>query len=576
MKKYAIILFFLIVIGIALIVRFLTQDERLDQTVFIQTTESIRNLQALDKNFSLLLSQSRFNSDFDHESLSDTNYQISEEFDNLRFDALFEEIEASPDLSNAVAEFEKQFLSREETLESYIEGNTEISESLAKITAISESLQQQDLQDSKLAVESILAQNNAKIYRLALGGDLGPLNDHREQLEKIANLQFATSQNIAQQLSEYKTATNMLLVAHQPTKEYFTSLQAIKTAPLLDAIENEYTSFHNLAIRGSNQLRNALILYGICLLGALIYFAIRIRQNYTSLEQEVAERTEEIKTAYDDLQESQEQLIQSEKMASLGQMVAGVAHEINTPLGYVTSNIDTLKLNLADISDVMKDLEEVNNAINAPHRDNKLVTQELVKTIKRYRETDAADVVNESNQLLSDGVYGLSEISKLVTSLKDFARLDRQSTEKIDIHRGLENSLTIASNHIRDNNVKVERNFASELPKIDCYPSKLNQLFLNIITNACQAMSDNGGQLTITTALEDDQIIMRFRDEGVGMSEETVSKMFDPFFTMKEIGEGTGLGMSIAYKIIKAHRGSIDVQSVLGKGTEVKVSLPTA
>jgi len=205
-----------------------------------------------------------------------------------------------------------------------------------------------------------------------------------------------------------------------------------------------------------------------------------------------------------------------------------------------------------------------------------LVTQELVKTIKRYRETDAADVVNESNQLLSDGVYGLSEISKLVTSLKDFARLDRQSTEKIDIHRGLENSLTIASNHIRDNNVKVERNFASELPKIDCYPSKLNQLFLNIITNACQAMSDNGGQLTITTALEDDQIIMRFRDEGVGMSEETVSKMFDPFFTMKEIGEGTGLGMSIAYKIIKAHRGSIDVQSVLGKGTEVKVSLPTA
>ena len=571
MKKYALILVVFILIGIALIARFLTQDQRLDQTVFLQTTESIRNLQALDKNFALLLSQSRFNSTFDHSELSGTNYQISEEFDNLRFDALFEEIEASPGLSSAVSEFETQFLSREETLENYIEGNTKITESLATISSVSNALQQQDLQTSALAIESLLARTNAAIYRLTLGGDLNRETEARQS--DITDLQFSGSQEVAQQLSDYKNAANTLFSQHQTTKEDFESLQAINTSPLLDTIENEYTAFHNLAIGGSNQLRNALIAYGICLLITLMFFAYQIRKNFLSLEQQVADRTEEINTAYEDLKESQEQLIQSEKMASLGQMVAGVAHEINTPLGYVTSNIDTLKLNLDDLDSVIKDLDEVNNAISSSQRDNKLVTQKLVKTIKKYRETEAAEIMSESNQLISDGVYGLSEISKLVTGLKDFARLDRQNTEQIDIHDCIESSLTIASNHIRDNNVTIERDF-KDLPKIDCYPSKLNQLFLNIITNACQAMKKEGGQLIVSTQLEDDQAVLRFRDQGIGMTEETMSKIFDPFFTTKEVGEGTGLGMSIAYKIIQAHAGSIDVQSVLGKGSEIKISLP--
>lgn len=571
MKKYALILVVFILIGIALIARFLTQDQRLDQTVFLQTTESIRNLQALDKNFALLLSQSRFNSTFDHSELSGTNYQISEEFDNLRFDALFEEIEASPGLSSAVSEFETQFLSREETLENYIEGNTKITESLATISSVSNALQQQDLQTSALAIESLLARTNAAIYRLTLGGDLN--RETEAQQSDITDLQFSGSQEVAQQLSDYKNAANTLFSQHQTTKEDFESLQAINTSPLLDTIENEYTAFHNLAIGGSNQLRNALIAYGICLLITLMFFAYQIRKNFLSLEQQVADRTEEINTAYEDLKESQEQLIQSEKMASLGQMVAGVAHEINTPLGYVTSNIDTLKLNLDDLDSVIKDLDEVNNAISSSQRDNKLVTQKLVKTIKKYRETEAAEIMSESNQLISDGVYGLSEISKLVTGLKDFARLDRQNTEQIDIHDCIESSLTIASNHIRDNNVTIERDF-KDLPKIDCYPSKLNQLFLNIITNACQAMKKEGGQLIVSTQLEDDQAVLRFRDQGIGMTEETMSKIFDPFFTTKEVGEGTGLGMSIAYKIIQAHAGSIDVQSVLGKGSEIKISLP--
>jgi len=137
----------------------------------------------------------------------------------------------------------------------------------------------------------------------------------------------------------------------------------------------------------------------------------------------------------------------------------------------------------------------------------------------------------------------------------------------------IQTTLPIASATIKENNVTVETDF-SELPRISCMPSKLNQLVLNIITNACQAMKNSGGVLRISTYSDAESIYLSFQDEGVGMDDETQQKMFDPFFTTKKIGQGTGLGMSIAYKIVKAHNGTIDVESALGKGTKIVISLP--
>jgi len=177
--------------------------------------------------------------------------------------------------------------------------------------------------------------------------------------------------------------------------------------------------------------------------------------------------------------------------------------------------------------------------VQKPNRNNREITAHMMQTLKRYKALEAPELMAESNQLLSDGTYGLSEISKLVISLKDFARLDRQNAEQIDLHKCIESSLTIASNHIRENSVNIVRDF-SELPPIACFPSKLNQLFLNIITNACQAMSEKGGDLIVTTKLSDGKIKVDFNDQGVGMDELTKQKMFDPFFTTKDIGVGTG------------------------------------
>lgn len=570
MKKYAIILSILTLIGLALSVVLFTQEKKLDQTVFIQTTESIQNLQTLDKNLLVLLTQSYFNNQFDHDSLLDTSYQLSEEFSNLRYEALFEEIESSPQLSTAIENFDQHYASREEKLEEFIETNSSLAAALASIKTESDDIQALQASSNQGEISRLLGAINTPLFSL-------PINDtlpDKESIEDLVNeLQVEAPTAALKLFSDYKKAVLSVLDNYEVTRSNFRILSTLDTGSLLDAIEKEYVNYHNQAIKGSQLFRNALIVYGIGLLGALIFFARQISRNLQNLEQEVADRTQEIQTAYEDLQESQEQLIQSEKMASLGQMVAGVAHEINTPLGYVTSNVSTLKLNIDELSSVVSEIGVMMNKVTDKNRDNAQVTQQLMTILRRYKQVEANELITESEQLLNDGEYGLDEISKLVVSLKDFARLDRQAIEHVDVHDCIESSLTIASNHIKENNVTVERHFA-DLPRTQCIPSKLNQLFLNIITNACQSMNDGGGVLSVTSKQVDDELHLSFKDQGTGMDEETQQKMFDPFFTSKEIGVGTGLGMSIAFKIVEAHNGRILVDSSLGQGTDITVVLP--
>ncbi len=574
MKVYSIILFVLILVGVLLSVRLVTQDQQLDQTVFLQTTESIRNLQSLDKTFALQLNQSRVSREFDHTVLTDSYYELSEEFDNLRFDALFEEIEASPGLSQATTDFEEQFTEREALLDAYIADNSLVSTSLADVSALTKQLQAANLGEYASIINSFLVTANLAIYQLVTGENIEqPAWQDSASQSALEQIKRQLPEPIAATLTEYQTSTQTVFSKYAEVTRLFKTLEEQQTSVLLDAVEDEYTLYHNQAIEDSKQFRNSLIIYGLALLAALLLFAYQIRKNVLFLEQQVADRTAEISSAYAELQESQEQLIQSEKMASLGQMVAGVAHEINTPLGYVTSNVDTLSLNLEDLHLLIKELGEMLAILQATPPDSAELKRRLVKTLKTFQRVDADVVADESAQLLKDGAFGLVEISKLVNSLKDFARLDRQQTEKVNLEHCIDSSLTIARNHIRENNVEVIKKLA-ELPPIACMPSKLNQLFLNVITNACQAMSANGGQLLITAQAVNGNIEISFTDQGTGMDETTQQKMFDPFFTTKEIGRGTGLGMSIAYKIIEAHQGKITVDSTLDKGTKISITLP--
>ena len=256
-----------------------------------------------------------------------------------------------------------------------------------------------------------------------------------------------------------------------------------------------------------------------------------------NLEGIVAERTRDLSTALEDLRLQQAQLIQSEKMASLGQMVAGVAHEINTPLGYANSNVS--------------------------------IVRELVSSMEDVIDEESR---GEFDMLLGDAQYGLEQIAELVMSLKNFSRVDRSQTELFDLNEGIETSLKICQNQIKD--LDIQRDFG-ELPDISCAPSQLNQVFLNLINNAAQAM-DGKGTLTLSTAVDGDNAVVRVRDSGCGMDAETAAHIFEPFFTTKPVGEGTGLGLSIVFRIIEDHGGRISVESEPGVGTEFVVSLPIA
>ncbi len=251
-----------------------------------------------------------------------------------------------------------------------------------------------------------------------------------------------------------------------------------------------------------------------------------------------------------ELRQTQAQLVQSEKMASLGGLVAGIAHEINTPVGAMTSMHDTLVRAIVKLKEHLKQQ-----------------SPDAFETDERLKSLFA--MIDESNQVIRSGATRVAEI---VRRLRSFARLDEAELKKVDIHEGLEDTLTLVHHEIK-HNIQVVRDYG-KLPMMSVYPSRLNQVFLNLLNNARQAIRDKG-TITIRTRIEGETAVIEFSDDGTGIPKENLSRVFDPGFTTKGVGIGTGLGLSICYQIVKDHRGRIDVQSEVGKGATFTIRIPT-
>jgi signal transduction histidine kinase len=250
-----------------------------------------------------------------------------------------------------------------------------------------------------------------------------------------------------------------------------------------------------------------------------------------------------------DQEEAKAQLLQSEKMASLGLLVAGLAHEINTPLGAIHSNNDTMTKSMARIRELL-------NTIDAAHLNE--TTQSLLRIM------DIVEDLCRNTAIAAERLIGIS------SSLKDFTRRDEPESQKVDLHEGLDKTLTIVQHKLKGR-IRVEKHYGA-LPLVECHPNRINQVFMNLLVNAAQAIPDNG-TITITTSRENDSVTIVIADDGVGIADENISKVFDPGFTTKGVGIGTGLGLSICYKIVQEHRGRIDVES--GKnGTTFTLVLP--
>ncbi len=280
---------------------------------------------------------------------------------------------------------------------------------------------------------------------------------------------------------------------------------------------------------------------------------------------ELVRANEELTELNRQLTAAQDQLVQSEKMASIGQLAAGVAHEINNPIGYIFSNFGTLERYLLDLFKVLAAYEACE-----PRLPDAQARQSLAAL---RREIDLDYLKGDIPTLLAETREGIERVRKIVQDLKDFSHVDaHREWEWSDLHKGIDSTLNIVNNEIKYK-ADVVKQYGS-LPLVRCLASELNQVFLNLLVNAAHAIAHERGTIVVRTGSAGAEVWVEVEDDGCGIAPEHLQRIFDPFFTTKPVGKGTGIGLSLSYGIVKKHAGRIDVDSKVGRGTRFRVTLP--
>jgi len=275
-------------------------------------------------------------------------------------------------------------------------------------------------------------------------------------------------------------------------------------------------------------------------------------------ETQLKESFEQLSKAHEDLRLSQAQVIQSEKLASLGVLSAGVAHEINNPISYIKCNLEVLQ----------GYIEQITLFIAALDQDNSVTKEQLAALVVQY---DISYILEDVLLLTNSGIDGVDRVATIVQGLKTFARKDLPDPESININEGIEATLIVVENELKYvADLKVE---LGNLPEIQGYPGQINQVVLNLLVNASHAINDHG-EISVRSFVRDDHIVVEVEDDGGGIAPDQIDQIFTPFYTTKEPGQGTGLGLAIGYSIIERHHGHISVRSKVGEGTCFTITLP--
>ncbi len=276
--------------------------------------------------------------------------------------------------------------------------------------------------------------------------------------------------------------------------------------------------------------------------------------------------THELEKTLAELNDAHSQIYQQEKMASIGQLAAGVAHEINNPMGFITSNLGSLDKYVGRLSEFIGIVDQTMQTCCAG--------EQAVPVMEARKRLKIDRILDDAHQLIAESQDGAGRVRRIVQDLKSFSRVDQAETALVDLNESLETTINIAWNELKYV-AELKREFG-EIPKLKCFPQQLNQVFLNLLVNAAHALGDTRGQITVRTESDGESVFVKVIDTGCGMTEEVQRRIFEPFFTTKEVGKGTGLGLSISYDIIKKHDGEITVDSESGRGTTFTVRLPLA
>ena len=294
----------------------------------------------------------------------------------------------------------------------------------------------------------------------------------------------------------------------------------------------------------------------------IVGFLIDIDMRVKSREA-MTKKNHELEEAYRNLQLAKDQLLQSDKLASIGQLAAGVAHEINNPVGYISSNLSSLNSYVIDLINIIDSIEEPLTEKNYEK------VSEHITGLKE--KIDYSYIKSDLPELLDQSLDGVKRVKRIVQDLKDFSHVDEEEWHYGDIHKGIDSTLNIVNNEIKYKADVVKE--YGEIPEVECILSQLNQVFMNLLVNAAHAIKERG-KITIKTWCDPDNVMVSISDTGKGIEKDSIKRLFDPFYTTKPVGEGTGLGLSLSYGIVERHHGKILVDSELGKGTTFTVRLP--
>lgn len=284
---------------------------------------------------------------------------------------------------------------------------------------------------------------------------------------------------------------------------------------------------------------------------------------YTDLENKVKERTKALEDANNELKNTQSMMVHSEKMRSLGELVAGITHEINNPINFIHGNLTHLQ----NYSKALLELIDLYESFETDLNDEKKIE------IKKLKEKIELDFLKEDLPMLIKSCKdGTDRTKNIILDLKNFSRLDELVINTIDLPKEIDTTLNILTTKMKGK-AEIVKEYDTNLPLIEGYGGQLNQVFMNILDNACYALGEKG-TIFIRLKKTEKDVIIEFEDTGCGMNKEQTEKIFDPFFTTKPVGSGTGLGMSISYKVIQKHNGTISVDSKEGKGTTFRIQIP--
>lgn len=574
------------IIAVGILAYLFRETRSVDNAAFNQAVTEIRELQRIDAAWSVeaLKSQLALNQDYD--VIANYLPRIRELKTNLLSGELGDPAKTTPAIANQLAKYLSLFDQKEEAIERFKTGHAVLRNSVRFLPQAGDALVSaaENNKYEELATDIKVRQKDIFSYILAPEeGRKLQINDWLQQ-----NV-MGYPQAVANPATNFISHAKLIMDRKQPTDELLEQIVSVPTSQAASELLNLYTRFHDNQLLRVDQYRLALFAYSALLLLFLALFGTRLIKNYgavqqatalekanETLEQNVASRTKELSDAYQRLKGSQAQLVQSSKMAAVGQLVAGVAHEINTPLGYVNGNVDFFGSFVNYMDGFVNDIDQLNQMVNEPDSDSEKVAIQFSTVSNSLTELKEENFLGDAHDLVKDAKYGLGQISDIVVSLVNFSRVDQASRELADLHDGIESTLKIAHNLIK-NTATVVKSYG-DIPKVICSLSQINQVILNLLNNAVHAIKaagrDGQGVIKITTKRDGKYAYILIQDNGTGLKPDVQDRLFEPFFTTKPAGEGTGLGLSISQNIVQNHKGYLQFKSAVGKGTVFQIALP--